>query len=134
MVATTDVTISSLATRLANRARDLAEERDLDIDISLSGRPQDTSRRAGEVMERVVDLVLESARSAEEIHHLALDIGYLADGLRLRLEHDAALQPEARARVEEDALAAFEVIGALGGGLSISAGRGFGVRIEVTVP
>src|SRR5919204_1439056 len=134
MVATTGITTSSLATRLANRVRDLAEERDLDIDIRLSGRPQATPRRAGEVLERVVDFVLESVRSAEDIHHLALDIGYLADGLRMRLEHDAALQPEARARVEEDAFAAFEAIGALGGGLSIWAGRGFGVRIEVTVP
>src|SRR5438876_9442358 len=106
MVATTDIRTSSLATRLANHVRDLAEERDLDIDIRLSGRPQDTTRHAGEVLERVVDLVLESARSADEVHHLALDLSYLADGLHLRLEHDAALQPEARARVEEDALAA----------------------------
>ena len=66
MVATTGIEVSSLATRLANRVRDLAEERDLDIDVRLSGRPQATTRPAGEILERVVDLVLESARSADD--------------------------------------------------------------------
>src|SRR4051812_8922002 len=125
MVGTVKSPERSLAARISNRVRELSLERDLRLDLTLSGRARRAGLGAGEVLEQVVDLLVDSARLSADIHHMSLDLRYLPDGLHLRLEHDAALNSEARERVEDGALAAFEAVGALGGSLSLSAGRGF---------
>src|SRR5438045_1925525 len=124
----------SLASSLSAQARNIAEERDLDLDISLSGKSQPLARDASAALQDTADAMLASIGPVETVHHLALEIAYLEDSLHVRIEHDAALGAEARASVEERVLGNFDRIGGLGGSLSLSAGRGFGMRMEVTLP
>src|SRR4051794_37860383 len=138
MVAISPQHVSSLASHLSGRVRRLAEERDLNLDLRLSGAPWPMPEQAAggveEVLEQVVGLIVDSAASSTEVHHLALYLTFTADALQLALEHDAALERAARARLEEDAVAAFDAIGSLGGTLSLSTGRGSGARVDVTLP
>lgn len=130
----TTVAEASLASALAAQVRSVAEGRDLSLDIGLRGRPQPVALEAREALQETIDAVLSSIEDAEVAHHLALEIAYLDDSMQVRVEHDAALEPGARARVEDGVLENFERIGGLGGSLSLSAGRGFGIRVEITLP
>src|SRR5438105_1174615 len=134
MVAISTQHDSSPASRLSGRVRRLAEERDLDLDLRLSGpqwlMPAQAAGAVEEALDQVVALIVNSVASSTELHHLALYLTFMADGLQMAVEHDATLDREARARLDEDAVAAFDSIGRLGGTLSLPTGRGSGARGE----
>src|SRR6266496_3973157 len=113
MAAAGEVRELSLAAALTAQVRSVAEGPDLNLDINLSGRPQAVAPAAREALQETVDAVLASIEAAEVAHHLALEIAYLGDAMQVRVEHDAALEPAARARVEEAVLGNFERIGGL---------------------
>ena len=123
-----------LVNRLVERVRDLADGRDLPLDLGLSGRPVDIGGRVAEFVEEAVARALDAAGMAPELHHLGFAVDFRAGELYLKVEHDGAFDAESRRGVEEMAVSVYRLIGALGGGVVFSLGRGSGLRLELTVP
>jgi DNA-binding CsgD family transcriptional regulator len=78
--------------------------------------------------------VLASAQAATDIHHLSLELAFDDSSLGVRVEHDADLPPAHRREAEQAVLASYDRIGALGGSLALSSGRGYGMRVEISLP
>jgi ATP/maltotriose-dependent transcriptional regulator MalT len=78
--------------------------------------------------------ILDSARAVAEMHHLALELAFEDSSVSVRMEHDAELDSRERADTEQAVLESYERIGAAGGSLSLSSGRGYGMRVELTLP
>lgn len=134
MLAAERETNSSIVSELWAQVREVASARDLDLDVNLQGKPQNIAPQARSALKRVVDVGIESVRASTELHHLAVEVAYLADGLHVRFEHDGAFEVAAKAEVEAAIVSEYDRVGELGGSLSISSGRGFGLRLEVTIP
>jgi ATP/maltotriose-dependent transcriptional regulator MalT len=126
--------ISELVTDLWAGVRSLADEREVDLDLRLLGRPAELEPRAREVLSETVGAVVASARSARELHHAALQLSYTPDALSVRVEHDGTLDIDSRQATERSIVSCYAEIGALGGTLSLSSGRGFGLRLELSLP
>ena len=86
------------------------------------------------MLSRTVGSVINSATTAQVLHHLALELSYQADSLSVRIEHDGTLDARTRSVTEQEIFSCYGDIGSLGGTLSLSAGRGFGLRLEMTLP
>jgi ATP/maltotriose-dependent transcriptional regulator MalT len=123
-----------LVSELWSQVRALADSREVDLDLRLLGKPADVSPDARDILGSTINAVIESAAEAQELHHLALEVSYQASALNVRIEHDGTLAPGTRSSTEEQVLACYGDIGALGGSLSLSSGRGFGVRLELSMP
>lgn len=123
-----------LVSDLWTQVRNLADRRDVELDLRLLGKPGDLSSSAREILSSTMASVIESAGGAEELHHLGLELSYQADSLSVRIEHDGTLDGPTRSLTEQDILAHYADIGALGGTLALSSGRGFGLRLELTLP
>jgi DNA-binding CsgD family transcriptional regulator len=132
MIAATAV--SELVTGLWAEVRSLADEREVDLDLRLLGRPAELDERARDILAQTVGAVVESARSAQELHHAALELSYSNDGISVRVEHDGTLDPETRKAAERSIFSCYGEIGGIGGTLSLSSGRGFGLRLELNLP
>jgi len=122
-----------LVSDLWAQVRTLADRRDVELDLRLLGKPGDLSPKSREILSMTVASVIESAGSAAELHHLGLEVGYQADSLSVRIEHDGTLDAPTRSAIEQDILTHYADIGALGGSLALSSGRGFGLRLELTL-
>jgi ATP/maltotriose-dependent transcriptional regulator MalT len=131
---TASVEISELVTELWAGVRSLADERDVDLDLRLVGRPADLGERARDILAETVGAVVTSARAASELHHAALELAYNQGGLSVRVEHDGTLDAGSRQLAERAIFACYADIGALGGTLALSSGRGFGLRLELSLP
>lgn len=127
-------TISELVSDLWADVRSLADAREVDLDLRLLGRPFDLDTEAREILSQTVGAVVSSAHSAAELHHAALELSYTADALNVRVEHDGTLDAVARRDAERTIFACYADIGTLGGTLALSSGRGFGLRLELTLP
>jgi DNA-binding CsgD family transcriptional regulator len=123
-----------LVSELWSQVRALADTREVDLDLRLLGKPADLSLDAREILGRTLNSVIESAASAQELHHLALEVSYQVGALSVRIEHDGTLDSRTRSTTEQEILACYGDIGALGGALSLSSGRGFGIRLELSIP
>ena len=134
MSAPAPVESSSVVTDLWSAVSELTDARDVDLDLRLTGRPADVAPRSRALILDALAPVLSSARSTAEMHHLALELSFADSALSVRLEHDAELTPVARRATEQAVLASYARIGAAGGSLSLSSGRGYGVRLELTLP
>lgn len=134
MLAAERETNSSLVSDLWAQVREVASARDLDLDVNLQGKPQSIAPQARSVLKRVVDTGIASVLASQELHHLAVEVAYRADGLHVRFEHDGAFEASVKADVEAEILGEYDLVGELGGSLSLSSGRGFGLRLEVTLP
>src|SRR5262245_30918496 len=134
MLGQTVIRGDALVNRLVERVRELADSRELELDLNLSGRPVDVSSRVADAVTEAVQGALDAAGLAPELHHLGFAVDFRAIELYLKLEHDGAFDAELRRQVEEMAVSDYRVIGALGGGVAFSLGRGFGLRLEITVP
>ncbi|MEO5951227.1 MAG: LuxR C-terminal-related transcriptional regulator [Chloroflexia bacterium] len=126
--------ISELVTELWAGVRSLADEREVDLDLRLLGRPTELDERAHDILSLTVGAVVDSARSARELHHAALELSYTADGISVRVEHDGNIDSEARQTAERRIFSSYGDLGELGGTLSLSSGRGFGLRLELNIP
>lgn len=126
--------VSTLVAALWSDVRALADEREVDLDLRLLGRPTELADGARNVVIEVVSAVVESARSAGELHHVALEVAFGADSVSVRIEHDGMLGAVLRTRAEGVILANYGEVGEVGGTLTMSSGRGYGMRIELTVP
>ena len=127
-------TVSTLVAALWSDVRALADEREVDLDLRLLGRPTELADGARNVVIEVVSAVVESARSAGELHHVALEVAFGAANVSVRIEHDGMLGTDLRTRAEGVILANYGEVGEVGGTLTMSSGRGYGMRIELTVP
>ncbi len=134
MLAAERETNSSLVSDLWAQVREVASARDLDLNVNLQGKPQRIASQARSVLRRVVDTGVASVRASQELHHLAVEVAYLADGLHVRFEHDGAFEAGVKADVEAAIVGEYDRVGDLGGSLSLSSGRGFGLRLEVALP
>jgi DNA-binding CsgD family transcriptional regulator len=123
-----------LVSELWSQVRALADSREVDLDLRLLGKPADVSPEARDILSSTINAVIESAASAQELHHLALEVGYQATALSVRVEHDGTLDSTTRSSTEQEILGCYGDIGALGGSLSLSSGRGFGIRLELSMP
>ncbi len=124
----------TLFSELHAQVRRVAEELDLGLTLSVNGQPQAIPAPARQALLTALDSLLSSARSAQEIHSIALEVAYLPDGLHVRIEHDGTFEPAARAGIETSILQNYDAVGRLGGGMSLASGRGFGLRLEITLP
>ena len=111
-----------------------ANERDLELDLTLEGRPLNLPPHFAYELRAAVRLAVQSLAGAGEMHHLALQISFRPDALFVKLEHDGAFDALSRAEAERAVLAIYASVGRLGGTLSFSMGRGFGQRIEIIAP
>jgi DNA-binding CsgD family transcriptional regulator len=125
---------ASLVADLWAQVRAIADQRELDLDLRLLGKPTDIAPGARSILSAAVGAVIESASSASELHHLALELAHQPDSLSVRIEHDGTLDPEARSETERQIFAYYGDIGSLGGTLALSSGRGFGMRLELRLP
>jgi DNA-binding CsgD family transcriptional regulator len=123
-----------LVSELWSQVRALADSREVDLDLRLLGKPADLSRDARDILSSALNAVIESAASAQELHHFALEVDYQPSSLSVRIEHDGTLESRTRASTEQEILACYGDIGALGGSLSLSSGRGFGIKLELSMP
>ncbi len=130
----TGIAISELVTELWAGVRSLADEREVDLDLRLLGRPSEVGGRGREILADTVGAVVASARSARELHHAALELSYSDEALNVRVEHDGTLDAGSRAATERAIFSCYADIGMLGGTLSLSSGRGYGLRLELSVP
>lgn len=128
------VEISELVTDLWAGVRSLADEREVDLDLRLLGRPAELDGRARGILGETVGAVVDSARAARELHHAALELTYNPDSISVRVEHDGTLDADTRQQAERSIFSCYTDIGALGGTLSLSSGRGFGLRLELSLP
>jgi len=125
---------TSLSGDLAARVQALALERDLHFDLSLSGRPRALPEHAALALTAALDDLLVTVGSSSDVHHIGLTVAFEEDQMRLRLEHDGSFAPAMRPYLEALVYGHYERIGALGGSLNVSAGRGYGVRVEMALP
>lgn len=132
--AASSTAVSALVTALWSNVRALADEREVDLDLRLLGGPTEIADRTQDVVAAVVSMVVESARTAAELHHVALEVAFGAESVSVRIEHDGTLGSGQRSSVESVILAKYGEVGAVGGTLSLSSGRGYGMRIELTLP
>jgi DNA-binding CsgD family transcriptional regulator len=116
------------------QVRALADSREVDLDLRLLGKPEDVPPDGRDVLSHTVEAVIQSASTAQELHHIALELNYQPDALSVRIEHDGTLDAQSRSATEQDIFSCYGDIGALGGMLAISSGRGFGIRLELTLP
>lgn len=128
------IAISELVTELWAGVRSLADEREVDLDLRLLGRPAELEEHVHSILIQAVEAVVDSARSAGELHHAALELSYSNDGISVRVEHDGTINSDARRAAEQRIFASYGEIGELGGTLSLSSGRGFGLRLELNLP
>lgn len=126
--------ISELVTELWSGVRSLADDREVDLDLRLLGRPTELEERAHGILSQTVGAVVDSARSARELHHAALELSYNPDGISVRVEHDGTLDADSRQTAERRIFSCYGEIGELGGTLALSSGRGFGLRLELSIP
>jgi DNA-binding CsgD family transcriptional regulator len=126
--------VSALVAALWSDVRALADEHEVDLDLRLVGRPTEIEARTGDVVAEVVGAMVQSARAAEELHHAALEVAFGAESVSIRLEHDGALGNIQRSTAENSILAKYGDVGAVGGTLALSSGRGYGMRIQLSVP
>jgi ATP/maltotriose-dependent transcriptional regulator MalT len=124
----------SVVAELWSAVRELTDARDVDLDLRLTGKPADLPRQARTLVMDALAPVLSSARVATEMHHLAVELSFEDASLSVRLEHDAELSPAERRDTEQAVLASYDRIGAAGGSLALSSGRGYGMRVELTLP
>ena len=127
-------TVSTLVAALWSDVRALADDREVDLDLRLLGRPTELADGTRNVVTEVVRGVVESARSAAELHHVALEVAFGAESASVRIEHDGTFGTDQRWSVESGILAKYGEVGDVGGTLVLSSGRGYGMRIELTVP
>jgi DNA-binding CsgD family transcriptional regulator len=123
-----------LVSDLWAQVRALADTREVDLDLRLLGKPGDVSSDARDILGHTVESVIQSASKANELHHLALELTYQPDALSVRIEHDGTLDSATRSTTEQEIFSCYVDIGALGGSLALSSGRGFGIRLELTLP
>jgi DNA-binding CsgD family transcriptional regulator len=126
--------VSALVAALWSNVRALADQREVDLDLRLLGRPTELADGARNVVIDVVSGVVASAHSAAELHHVALEVAFGAESVSVRIEHDGALGTGQRSSAESVILAKYGEVGEVGGTLVMSSGRGYGMRIELTVP
>jgi DNA-binding CsgD family transcriptional regulator len=126
--------VSALVAALWSDVRALADEREVDLDLRLIGRPTEIEARTADVVAEVIGAMVESSRSAEELHHAALEVAFGAESVSIRLEHDGTLGNRQRSTAESTILAKYGEVGAVGGTLALSSGRGYGMRIELSMP
>jgi DNA-binding CsgD family transcriptional regulator len=126
--------VSALVSALWSDVRGLADERDVDLDLRLLGKPAELSDQSRVVVIGLVGGVVDSARSAAELHHVALEVAFGAAIVSIRIEHDGTLGSGQRLKAESLVLAKYGEVGEAGGTLALSSGRGYGMRIELTMP
>jgi len=126
--------VSALVSAIWSDVRGLADEREVDLDLRLLGKPAELSDRSRVVVTEVVGGVVDSARSAAELHHVALEVAFGGASVSIRIEHDGTLGPDQRLKAESLVLAKYGEVGEVGGTLALSSGRGYGMRIELTIP
>jgi ATP/maltotriose-dependent transcriptional regulator MalT len=124
----------SLVAELWSRVRSITDARDVDLDLRLTGMPADVPGRARSLIVDALEPVLSSAQAAGDMHHLALELAFEGAALNVRIEHDAELTPVDRRDTEQAVLESYAQIGAAGGSLALSSGRGYGIRVELTLP
>jgi ATP/maltotriose-dependent transcriptional regulator MalT len=124
----------SLVTELWSRVRSITGAREVDLDLRLTGKPVDIPAQARHIILDALEPVLASAQAAGEMHHLALELAFEDSSLSVRVEHDAEVSPGDRRDSEQAVLGSYERIGAAGGSLALSSGRGYGMRLELTLP
>jgi DNA-binding CsgD family transcriptional regulator len=61
-------------------------------------------------------------------------MAYTPNALSVRVEHDGTLDADARLSTERAIFACYSEIGTVGGTLALSSGRGYGLRLELTLP
>jgi DNA-binding CsgD family transcriptional regulator len=125
---------SSIAGTLATRIQALAIERDLDFDISLSGKPLALPESVALAVTAAIDDLLVTVDGSSDVHHLGLAIAFSEELVRVRFEHDGSFAPAMRPYLDALVYGHYERIGGFGGTLTVSAGRGYGVRVEMAVP
>jgi len=126
--------VSALVSAIWSDVRGLADDREVDLDLRLLGKPAELSDRSRVVVTEVVGGVVDSARSAAELHHVALEVAFGGASVSIRIEHDGTLRPDQRLKAESLVLAKYGEVGEVGGTLALSSGRGYGMRIELTIP
>ncbi len=132
---TSHVTTSgSLVGGLVEQVRELADNRELELDINLSGKPVEVGAPVAEALNLSVSDALEAAHMTQDLHHMALVVDYRSDGLYVKLEHDGTFDTTSRSHAEEIVIAVYNRLGLLGGSVAFSLGRGFGLRLEMSVP
>jgi len=124
----------TLAGRLVTRVQEGADALDIKLDLSLTGRPRTLSEHVEQAIEEAARQMLEAADASDEIHRIRLAVEFREAELYVSLDHDGTLEQAARARTEVAVLDVYELLGAMGGGVSFSTGRGFGARVELTLP
>src|SRR5437868_13085173 len=102
-----------LVDRLVERVRELADSRDLELDLSLSGKPVDVRSRVSEAVRDAVGGALDAAGTAPELHHLGFALDFRSGDLYVKIDHDGSLDGSLRRAVEEMAVAIYREIGAL---------------------
>lgn len=128
------MSVPTLVEALWSDVRALADEREVDLDLRLLGRPTELADATRNVVTEAVRGVVESARSAAELHHVALEVAFGVESVSVRIEHDGTLETDQRSRAESVILAKYGDMGDVGGTLAMSSGRGYGMRFELTVP
>jgi ATP/maltotriose-dependent transcriptional regulator MalT len=123
-----------LVSELWELVRSVTEARDVDLDLRLTGKPAEVPDHVRRLILDALQPVLSSARSAGEMHHLALELAFEDSSLSVRIEHDAELSPSERRDTEQAVLASYDRIGEARGSLALSSGRGYGMRVELTMP
>jgi ATP/maltotriose-dependent transcriptional regulator MalT len=124
----------SLVTELWGAVRSITDAREVDLDLRLTGKPAPVPSNVRTLVRDALSPMLRSAREAPEMHHLALELAFEDTTVSVRLEHDAELSPDERRDSEQAVLASYDRIGAQGGSLALSSGRGYGMRVELTLP
>lgn len=126
--------LSEVVTDLWSVVRALADDREVDLDLRLLGKPKDLPVDTRRLLVQVMGLVVDSARGASELHHIALELSFAPESLNIRIEHDGMMSNEQRVDAERAILSRYGDIGAVGGTLALSSGRGYGLRLEITAP
>jgi DNA-binding CsgD family transcriptional regulator len=126
--------VSALVAALWSDVRGLADERDVDVDLRLLGKPNELPDQTRVVVLEVVGGVVDSAHSAAELHHVALEVAFGPASVSIRIEHDGMLGTDQRLKAERLLLSKYEEVASVGGTLALSSGRGYGMRIELTMP
>ena len=134
MTAPAPVESPSLVTELWGAVRSITDAREVDLDLRLTGKPAPVPSNVRTLVREALAPMLTSAREAPEMHHLALELSFEDSTVSVRLEHDAELSQGDRRESEQAMLASYERIGAEGGSLTLSSGRGYGMRVELTLP
>ena len=127
-------TVSALVAALWSDVRALADEREVDLDLRLLGRPTELADESRNVVTSRQWAWYELARSAGNCTMLPLKWRSAWKALSVRIEHDGTLGTDQRLSAESGILANYGEVGDVGGTLVMSSGRGYGMRIELTVP